>query len=234
MARECTEETFLKDVSEHQLEILRDDHVYRHLRLRKPGTSVMSFDIITYPAYLCYSGDMGCFVFSRIHDMLPFFRGKDLEGPLGINLRYWSEKLEAIDRNGGYEEYSADKFREHIADELKDFREHIERDTDRDLADDDEAEENNEHVEAKFAALKAAVESDVLRKADDGEHAVYAAMRDFEHDDRNWFQDAWEVSFREYSYRFIWCCFALVWAIRKYDLHKAEIAKAKSDAQATG
>ncbi len=67
----------------------------------------------------------------------------------------------------------------------------------------------------------------MLRKADDGEHAVYSAMRDFEHDGRNWFQDAWEVSFREYTYRFIWCCFALVWAIRKYDLAKSDAQKSR-------
>lgn len=230
MTRACSEEEFLKSVSEHAIEILRDDHVYRHLRFRKPGTYCMGFDIVTYPGYLVYSGDMGCFVFSRIHDMLPFFRSKQMEGPLDINPRYWSEKLEAVEKSGGsYEEYSADKFRAHIAEELAQFREHFERDTERELDDDGDGDEeaHTKKIDDAFNELKAAVESDVLRKADDGEHAVYSAMRDFEHGDRNWFQDAWEVSFREYTYRFIWCCFALVWAIRKYD-------QAKSDAQKSG
>ena len=28
-----------------------------------------TFDIVTWPGYLCYSGDMGCFVFTRLPDM---------------------------------------------------------------------------------------------------------------------------------------------------------------------
>lgn len=227
MRRQCSREEFEKEIERHTLAIVKEDGVYRHLQARRPNTGIMGFDIITYPGYLCYSGDMGCFVFSRVPDMLTFFRGKPT-GPLDINPRYWSEKLQAVDPNGGFQTYSADTFRARIAEELEQFKEHIERDTDRG---DMEDEELAEHIEAKFAELKEAVRREVLSKADDGEYAVYAAMRDFEHDDRHWFVDSWEMNLREYTYRFIWCCYAIVWAIRKYDALKAEAA---SSEQATG
>jgi hypothetical protein len=35
------------------------------------------------------------------------------------------------------------------------------------------------------------------------------------------FTDFWEVNLHEYTYRFIWCCYAMVWGIRKYDEARA-------------
>ena len=96
MTRESTEADFLKDVAAHEMEILRDDGVYRHIRFKKPGTWCMHFDLVTWPGYLAYSGDMGCYVFSRLNDMFEFFR-TDREylqrdgRQLCINLCYWSE-----------------------------------------------------------------------------------------------------------------------------------------------
>ncbi len=103
-----TENEFLRDVADHVLEVMRDDGVYRHIRFRKPGTMCMHFDLITWPGYLCYTGDMGTYVFARLADMFQFFRTDRSYAPrtgrrLAVNLSYWSEKLEAVDgsRNGG-------------------------------------------------------------------------------------------------------------------------------------
>lgn len=60
---------FLRDIQEHELTVIRDDGVYRHLRFQKPGTSVMYFDLITWPGHLCFTGDMGSYLFSRVRDM---------------------------------------------------------------------------------------------------------------------------------------------------------------------
>jgi hypothetical protein len=106
MTREVTEESFLKDVTRHELTIIRDDGIHRHLRMKIPGSGSMYFDIVTYPHFLVYSGDMGCYVFSRIDDMFEFFRsGLREEGKLLINEGYWSEKLEATDRPDGHKQY---------------------------------------------------------------------------------------------------------------------------------
>lgn len=72
--RDITEETFLADVAAHQIHVLRDDGVHRHIRFKRPGTYCMQFDLITWPGYLCYTGDMGTYVFNRLEDMFEFFR----------------------------------------------------------------------------------------------------------------------------------------------------------------
>lgn len=82
-----TSSRFLVDTAFHRLEIIRDDGLYRHLRMKQPGTSCYYFDVITWPGYLTVTGDMGTWTFSRIADMFDFF------GPWqdGINTGYWSE-----------------------------------------------------------------------------------------------------------------------------------------------
>ena len=101
--RQCTEAQFLKDVSGHQMRVIRDDGKHRHVRFEKPGSSCMHFELITWPGYLAYVGDMGSYVFSRLPDMFQFFRMGDgdlnhNERGLSINPSYWAGKIEAADR----------------------------------------------------------------------------------------------------------------------------------------
>ncbi len=74
---QCDEARFLKDVANHEMQIIRDDGVQRHLRFKKPGTMCYHFDLITWGGHLCYTGDMGTYVFTRVHDMFDFFRMGD-------------------------------------------------------------------------------------------------------------------------------------------------------------
>ena len=83
---------FLIDTAHHRLSVIRDDGVYRHLRMQQPETSCYYYDIITWPGYLTVTGDMGTWTFSRSYDMFRFFGGAFEQG---INTYYWSEKLEA-------------------------------------------------------------------------------------------------------------------------------------------
>ncbi|STU51511.1 Uncharacterised protein [Klebsiella pneumoniae] len=64
---------FLIDTAFHRLEIIRDDGLYRHLRMQQPETSCYYYDVITWPGYLTVTGDMGTWTFSRIADMFDFF-----------------------------------------------------------------------------------------------------------------------------------------------------------------
>lgn len=197
MSERPTEESFLKDVARHEMTVIRDDGVHRHLRFRKPDSGDMYFDIVTYPHFLVYSGDMGCYVFSRINDMFEFFRSRPDREPVGslfINLSYWAEKLEATDRPDGHRRYCSDSFRQHVTDELE------EMEADQDLRDE--------------------VEEYVLAYADDGEFQARQALDEFEHKGRRIFSDTWEWNFDEYTFRFVWCCYALAWAIRQYDASK--------------
>lgn len=192
MSFEVTKEEFLKDVSRHQMVIHHDDGIYRHLRFGKPDSGDMHFDLITYPGYLVYSGDMGCYVFSRIHDMFQFFRNPDGDQlPLHrINPHYWMEKVEASCRDG-MTEFSHDKF-------IANLRRYM---------DDCEV----------IPEARADVEEMLIDGCTDSseEECVRAAM-DYEYSDFR-FQDFWEVNNHEYAGRFIWCCYAIVWGIAKYD-----------------
>jgi hypothetical protein len=88
MSERPSEQSFLKDIANHQLEILLDNGVYRHLRFKANANSWnMWFDVVTWPGFLAYSGDMGCFVFTRIADMFEFFRSNKADG-LPINQGY--------------------------------------------------------------------------------------------------------------------------------------------------
>lgn len=190
---EPTQESFLKDVAQHRMTIVRDDGNHRHVIFAKPGTYCQRFELITWPGHLCYSGDMGTFVFRRLEDMFAFFRDdRPDNGKLRINLGYWAEKLEAADRSGGAQQWSEDKFREVLEGYL------------------------NDEDRPASPELREAVEEQVFAYLGDGEHESYRVASQFTHDGFS-FTDLWDHDFKEYTYRFIWCCFALAWGIKQYD-----------------
>lgn len=186
-----SEAQFRNEVELHRMKILRDNGVDRHLRFRRPGTIVMGFDVITWPGHLCYTGDMGTFVFRRLEDMFVFFRDVG-DGHLQVNHDYWAEKVIAVDR-GGVTAWSMEVFRERIFDHI-----------------------NQLDPEDIPAGLHEAVREEVLSRAYDGEHEAMRAVVGFEHCGFR-FTDFWEVKCTEYTHYFEWCCFALPWAIRQYD-----------------
>jgi hypothetical protein len=200
----CTEQQFLGDIKNHTLQIILADGVYRHLRFRRPGTVCYGFDIVTWPGYLCFSGDIGCFVFSRVEDMLKFFRDGGTCEPLRINPQYWSEKLQATDKNGGYKAFSYERFRE-VVNQI--------------VAEDEDATKE----------LKEAVEEMLdspcgLETAE----ACYQAVAEFEWEGEQYFTDFFEQSLDEYTFHYIWCCYALVWGVRQYDAAQAANTKPAS------
>lgn len=201
---------FLEDVKAHEMIVLHDDGVYRHIRFKRPGTGCMHFDLVTWPGYLAYSGDMGCYVFCRLNDMFSFFRtdrNYATAGDLFINLSYWSEKLQAVDgnrRNGAAKEFNKEKFARLISEIRLDWI------RERGLNKSDRRE------------LWESVRDRVLNSVDedDSGHVSMNAAYDFCErigGKRFQFVDLWEYDFTEYTYRFIWCCYALAWGIKKYD-----------------
>lgn len=211
---------FLADVKGHELKVIKDDGVYRHLRFKKPNDSDMRFDLVTWPGYLAYSGDMGCYVFTRTHDMFQFFR-RPVGDKYAINFRYWAEKLEAVDRCDGFKKFSKEKFTrsviEHLVAWIREHREHTTKEQRRTLWDD--------------------VISEVLdASGDEGGYWKQAAAHDFRHyiysDNPEIskpspcltfeFRDFWEYDVEEYSFRFLWCCHAIQWGIGVYDALPAQ------------
>lgn len=223
--RQPTEEIFLSDVSKHKMTVLLDNGVYRHLRFSSESFN-QQFDIVTYPWHLVFSGDMGCYVFSRLEDMFEFFRTRPKENEgLYINTGYWGEKLEAVARHTGYHKYNPDLARANVKKRV------------------DEWIAESELSEEDATTLREELEEEI--NYDDGMHEAYRTIDKFYHkvgedaylalDLRSrvktdppdfktfYFQDIHEWTWEDYTYHYVWCCYAIAWAIRKYDEIKEKV-----------
>lgn len=213
MTYECTEERFLNDVKYHQINIVKDDGVNRFIRFKKDKSSTYWFDLVTWPGFMCISGDCGTYVFSRLNDMFEFFRmadndfNKRKDRLLNINPSYWGEKLEATGRSG-YMEFDSDIFAQRVKEYFDIY-----------MAEDIEDEELKEE-------LWDAIENDVLSNSHDGEYRAYDAVHNFRFtsDDKERFEfvDFFDSGSTErYTFHYLWCLYAIVWGIQKYDEAKS-------------
>lgn len=187
--RECTEEVFLKDVEGHTMTVLRNDGLFHHLRFRQPDNSViMGFDLITWPGHLCYTGDMGTYVFARTPDMFGFFRTSPLTkeqcNGLFINPSYWSEKVLAADKNGKIEEYVEKIARVKLIEALKEM--------------------------GGTREDRRTIYDDVTIYLDEDERSAKDAIVYY-------FPDAWEWHLTDFTYQYLWCCYAIAWGIQQHD-----------------
>ena len=186
---------FLSDVANHEMTIVKDDGMHRHIRFQQPKTNHLWFDIVTWPGFLCVSGDMGCYVFSRLSDMFEFFRFGS-----SPNLSYWGEKVQAVDRQCPVMEYSEDEFRDAV-------KEAIEQATE------DESDSYRKELEREV--------EEALRYADTtDQRSAISAMMGVVFKGHHPFQDFYEWSCSDYSCRFVWCCHAILWGIQQYDKAK--------------
>ncbi|WP_447556394.1 hypothetical protein [Vreelandella sp. EE22] len=191
-------ERFQDTIGEHQLTVIHDDGLHRHLKCSKPGSSDRYFNITTWPGFLCISGDMGCYVFQRIEDMFEFFRNDEL----GINPGYWAEKLQAGPSSAPdyiTREWVPSKFEAKI-------QEWFEQAT-------------QEWTDSKKEEAWEDVESEVLSESEH-EFSAFRSAMDFEFDGELLFNDFFEVDCKQWKGHYLWCCYAIVWAIQQYDAQK--------------
>lgn len=219
-----TKAEFDQAIARHTMTVIRDEGMYRHLRFKAPETMSMHFDVITWPNYLCYTGDMGTYVFRRLTNMFVFFRRESKEYP--IDKRYWAEKVEAADKSDGIKEFCFDIFKKNILDWIASHKTET-------TPDENASDEVRLSHQAAFEELLANVQDEVLTVDHNGVRAFDAA-NDFRHEGEAYrayfgekgtfeFRDFWETDNTQFTYRFVWCCFALEWAIDVYDAAKAPI-----------
>jgi hypothetical protein len=192
---QITAEKFLKHVQSHQMAVKLDNGVYRHLKFMAPGELNQWFELVTWPGHLSISGDMGCYVFSRVEDMFRFFRDDDLR----INAGYWEEKLQAGSTRAGVRHYDPDVLREYIKEHFDEWV----KDEEVDAPDD----------------LWQEIESQILAHSHDSEDVARIAVGAFDHDGFV-FQDTFEWRLTRYSHHYLWCLYAIVWGIQQYDAQK--------------
>lgn len=186
---------FEEEVIDHTLDIQKDDGLFRHIVCSNKGSSCYKFNITTWPGYLCISGDMGCYVFSREIDMFGFFvSGKRDENY--INPGYWGEKLQ--ERGENYKKYCPQKFEKQIRETLDYYLQ------------DEEDEQKRDDLEDKLDVFF--TETDIDFELD--------ARRDIQDFPCDAFIDAWECDFTEYTHHYIWCLRAIVWCIERYNEQK--------------
>jgi len=189
-----TRDYFRREVVEHEMTIVLDQGLHRHLRFRRPGTGIWAFDIITWPGRLMITGDIADFAFARLPDMFEFFGGD----PDRINAHYWGEKLIAP---RDCRSYSEARFRAVVGGL---YREAVE---DGAIAPDD--------AEPVWHDL----ELEVLEYAYARELAMPAAEAFESHSFE--FHDVWDWDVRDFDWHYLLCCWAIVWGIAKYREHKA-------------
>lgn len=205
--------SFSTDTKNHTMEILRNDGLYRHLRFSNNGSSAYRFDLVTWPGFLCYSGDMGTFVFQRTADMFGFFRTKRrADGTFSIDHRYWAEKCEGPDKSDGLREFDPEAFQREITVQ----RRHL-------------FAGYGKYMNAEMRREFWAELEEVKRSAEEGEHATFTAVQNWSfriNKPCNWHWSGQEhisldtsefPSCKKYTMRFLWCCQALAWGIERYD-----------------
>lgn len=184
-------ERFARETAGHEMTILHDDGLYRHIRFVKPKSICYWFDLVTVPHALIFRGDGESFVFSRLEDMFHFFR--DSSCGRSIEPDYWAEKLTS-DRDSVMkydQELFERKVKEYIAGAIRDG--------------------------SAPRGIGSAVMRDIFEWGDiTHEEGARRELESFDHDGFC-FEDAWEWNFRDYDWWFLWACHAIVWGIARYD-----------------
>lgn len=185
---------FAKDITEHEMIVLHDDGLYRHIRFKRPGTMMYHFDLVTWPGYLSISGDMGAFTFRRLEDMFEFFNEPR------VNVGYWAEKVVA---DSGLRRHSEEKFTAIVTKQFTD------------------AKKNNSggHEDDHWDHIWMRLEEEVLAEAHSEGTAIQAVydwnggagdILGFE----IYLDYDWDTT--DYTYQFLWCLHAIQWGVAKY------------------
>lgn len=190
-------DVFPADVAGHTLAVKHDDGLYRHLCCQRPGTQQFWFEIVTWPGSLSINGDMGTYMFSRMPDMFQFFRSASGR----ISPSYWAQKLVA---SSGHLEFSPAGVAWQVKANFDDSSEELEPET--------------------AEALWQAIEDDILNALDGADEThTREALDSFDHDGFT-FGDVGEWDLQQFTFRFLWCCHAIVWAVAAYDGPQAATA----------
>ena len=200
---------FQNDVKEFTIDIKQDCDGYRHLTCSNNGSSNQRFDIVTYPYHLVISGDMGCAVFSRIKDMFGFFNNKVEDG---INPSYWGEKLESL---GDGTQFSIDSVMNSIDQRVDTICEDIE-----DYFNDPDYNCGEYTSKIDYEDAFRQEVTDYFMGCSMDEYRHITEIDEFESDVIMGLKldEAYEwIETSDFSFRFLWQCYAIVWAIERYN-----------------
>ncbi len=192
---------FEKDIADHELEVIVDSGVNRILEFRnKNGSSNQFFIVMQAKGRICFTGDMGEFVFTNHDaDMLAWFHGN-------MSLSYVAEKC----RTGGTRKFNEDSAKESIKMMVDDFCTDYIYDYSESGCDD----EDDDNFEVALANWQQSLYDEVLDDLDfESEEAFYrtAYSLSVRVDDSMKFEiDACDgIGCMEYTGHFKWCVAAM-------------------------
>lgn len=181
----------LSEVTEHEMTVLHNDGLYRHIRFAKPGTLLWHFDVITWPGYLTVVGDIANgYTFTRVPDMFTFFNIGQPDGH--INPSYWAEKLVTGRRD--VRTYSQEKFTAVVNAEVEQHAKSLTPEQAQDLRDE--------------------VANNVLYYAD-WEREALDAWHDYSFNGQR-LGEVSEPFWLDYDHHFLIACHAMLWGIKKF------------------
>lgn len=191
---------FQRDAAGHQLTVLHEQGLYRHLRMAAPGTRWGSWDIITWPGHLATSGDAhDGLTFSRENDMIVDFFGKMHggkksyfdDGAPSIDFRYWAEKLQGDQR---------DTVRAYVhADFVRYVKETL-----------------TERLEAGYySQLTQQLVDELIAEVEDLDESEAEARQWLNEHERE-VPDSWDHDFKDYTFHFQVACYAVNAAVQAY------------------
>lgn len=185
---------FMKDSIGAKVTVLKEDGLYRHLRVSMANGPRRWYDIVTWPGNLLITGDVGTYTFQRVPDMFEFFRA-----PADINPYYWMEKV--VDGRDRCMEFSWDKF-------LRQLREDVySRIRDKD------------HADTVWMDI-----DDALIGTEHDEYGAVQFAREYEFYSTEFGDFSFSLvdmpDPRKFTYDYIWCCRAIRLAISGYDSMK--------------
>lgn len=188
---------FLEDVKNHNMKIIHEDGLYRHIEFRNTnGSSNQSFAIMTWPYFLCIHGDMGDYVFTGPKDMFELFYTNDL-----IDYDSFAGKRFVCGGREGVTEFSRDEIKKFFKSEAIQYAREIENPAKR-------AEFYREAIEE--------IEDQLLRSPnleDAVEDLIY-----WEYGSDLPFCSYFDVDCMKVpTHHFAWCCNAVVWAVEWYN-----------------
>ena len=191
---------FARDTAGHQMTVLHEDGLYRHLRFEgSTPSSRYPFELITWPYNLVVkAGWTFHFDIDTTPDMFVLFRKTALTGH--INPGYWSEKVRA--GRDEIEGFDPDIFEQQV-------KQHVV-----------EAIRNGDAPRG----IGAEVTRDIFEWGDISHEAgARKELEDFSYE--GWsFGETWEWNFCDYTPGFLHCCYAIRRGIDLWDAARKQVA----------
>ncbi|MEU9774537.1 hypothetical protein [Streptomyces sp. NPDC047968] len=193
---EKVRQQFAADVATHDLAVLQDVGAHRHLRMARPDTAHLWYELVTWPSGVAVTGTMGSYLFTLDVsagqvDMMDLLRSGE------VDPAYWAGL--AAGGKPSVQELAKERLYAYI-----------------DEAVTDEEQRHDGFRDAVSAWVICGVGTSQMETADSA-RAWLGAFEEFP--DFRFDTDGWDLL--SYTPAYLWCCCAMQHAVQTYDRQRA-------------